>query len=87
MGAEHEQRTLGHLCGVFHEHRTLGPQRIHDVTVVHDLVAHIDGSTEALEGLLDNLNRPVHTRAEAAGARKEDAHGAQSSRAAPPERG
>ena len=87
MGAEHKQGALGYLCRVFYENGALGPKSFDDVTVVDDLVAHIHGSAEALEGLFDDLNRPIHPRAEAAGARKEDAHGAQSSRATPPERG
>ena len=87
MGTKHKERAFGDFGWILHEYRAFGPERFHDVTVVDNLVAHVDGGAEALEGLFDDLNRPVHTRAEAAGARKEDAHGAQSSRAGPPERG
>ncbi|MNR66761.1 hypothetical protein D3C85_1904240 [compost metagenome] len=32
---------------------------------MHDLVAHIDGGAELLNGALDDLNRAVYTRAKA----------------------
>jgi hypothetical protein len=87
VGTKHKERALRYLRRILHEHGALGPQRFHDVSVMDNLVAHVDGGAEALEGLFDDLNRPVDARAEATGAREEDAHGAQSSRAGPPERG
>ena len=87
VGTKDKERAFGDFGWILHEYRALRPERLHDVTVVDNLVAHVDGGAEALEGLFDDFNRPIHTRAEAAGARKQDAHGAQSSRAGPPERG
>ena len=41
--------------------------------VVHDLVAHIDGRAEALERLLDDLDRALDARAKPPGLSQEHA--------------
>jgi len=51
-------------------------QPIHDMAVVNDLVAHIDGGAVFLDGALDDLDRPVHPGAEAARRRHADDQGA-----------
>ena len=39
---EHHERLIRHLVELFDEDRALGPQLVDHVTVVHDLVAHVD---------------------------------------------
>ena len=57
---------LRDLLQLLDEDRALRLQALHHVAVVHDLVAHIDGRAEALERLLDDLDRALHPGAEAA---------------------
>src|SRR3546814_20086665 len=48
------------------EHGALGLQRLHDVAVVHDLMADIDRGAIGLDRLRDDLDGPVDAGAEAA---------------------
>jgi hypothetical protein len=54
----------GDLADLIHEERAFGLQCLDDVPVVHDLVADVDGRAEALKRALDDLDRPLDTRAE-----------------------
>src|SRR5207253_9632215 len=49
----------------------LALQLIHDVSVVNDLLAHVDRPVADLERLFDDVDRPNHSRAEAAQLRHE----------------
>ena len=70
---EHQQRTLGHLVGVVDEDRAALLERLDDVPVVDDLLAHVDGRAVLLEGLLDGLDGAVDAGAVAAGLGQQDA--------------
>jgi hypothetical protein len=76
VGAEHDVRALGDLVDVVDEDRALLLQRGDHVDVVHDLLAHVDGGAEAVEGLLDRDHRPVHPSAVAPGRSEENPLGA-----------
>ena len=55
------------------EDRAAVLERLHDVPVVHDLLAHVDGRAVLLEGLLDGLDGAVDAGAVAAGRGEQDA--------------
>ena len=74
MGAEDQQRALRDHVRVVDEDDALVPQPLDHVAVVDDLVAHVDGRPEALEGDLDDLDGPVHTGTKAAGIGEDDPH-------------
>ena len=65
--AEHRHRARRHLGQFLDEHRALRPQRVDDVAVVDDLVAHIDRRAVAIERALDDLDRADHAGAKTAG--------------------
>jgi len=50
----------------FHKDRTLITQAIHDVFVVNDFVAHVDGCAKFVDGHLDHLDRTINPGAKAA---------------------
>jgi hypothetical protein len=88
VGAEDEQGAGRDLGRIVDEDGAALAQRLHHVAVVHDLVAHVDGRAEAVEGPLHDLDGTVDAGAEAAGAGEEDVHGGQPSAAElPPLRG
>ena len=62
--AEHRDRALRDLIDLVHEAGALALQRLHHVLVVDDLVADVDGRAEPLQRTLDDLDRPLHARAE-----------------------
>ena len=66
MGAEDHGGAVRHLGEGIHEHRALGAQVLDHEAVVHHLVAHVDGSAEALKRLLDDLDRAIHAGTETA---------------------
>ena len=70
---EDDGRALGHLVGLVDEDRAAPLQCRHDVLVVHDLLAHVDGCAVQVERLLDRHDGPVDARAVAAGCREEHA--------------
>ena len=72
VGGEDHARALGHLVGLGDEDRPAPGQRLHDVLVVDDLLAHVDGGAVVRQGLLDGVNGAVHTGAVAAGSRQQD---------------
>ncbi len=63
---EHDDGPLGHLVGLFDEHRAGLGQRVDDVAVVHDLVADVDRRAVLLQSTFDGLHRAVHAGAVAA---------------------
>ena len=71
---EDHHGTVGHLVELVDEDRALVAQLAHDVLVVHDLVAHVDGAAEHLERALDDLDRAVDAGAKAAGLGEERVH-------------
>src|SRR4051794_16941454 len=75
VGAEHDGRALGHLVGLLDEHRAALLQRLDDVLVVHDLLAHVDRRAVGLQRLLDRDHGPVDARAVAPGCGEQDTSG------------
>ena len=73
VGGEHQQRALGHLVGLVDEDRAALLERLDDVPVVDDLLAHVDRRAVLLQGLLDRLDGAVDARAVAAGLGQQDA--------------
>ena len=63
VGGEHHDRALGHLVGLVDEHRAGLGQRLHDVPVVHDLVADVDRRAVLLQRALDGFDGAIHARA------------------------
>ena len=72
VGGEHDGRALGHLVGLLDEDRAAVLQRLDDVLVVHDLLAHVDRGAVGLQRLLDGDDRPVDACAVAAGRGEQD---------------
>ena len=72
--AEDQRRPLRHLGRIVHEDRALLLERIDDVSVVDDLMAHIDRGTESLERPLDDRDRAIYAGAEATRACEENLH-------------
>ena len=72
MGRKHHRPVVGNLVELVDEDRAHLAQAVDDEAVMDDLVAHIDGRSEPLERELDDLDRPVDARAEAA--RRRDQH-------------
>ncbi|MDQ1571603.1 MAG: hypothetical protein QOF79_2277, partial [Actinomycetota bacterium] len=71
VGAEDHMGASGNLGDVIHEDRAALFKGRNNVHVVDDLLAHIDGRTEALERLLDGDYRSIHSRTIAARGSKE----------------
>ena len=63
VGREDDDRPLGDLLGLLDEDRAAILQGLHDVGVVHDLLADVDGRAVLLKRLLDRLDRAVDPRA------------------------
>jgi hypothetical protein len=72
---ENHHRALRDLLGLLDEDRTALLERADHVSVVHNLLADVDGSAKALQRLLDGLHRPVYARAVTTGLREQDASG------------
>jgi hypothetical protein len=66
VGAEHGMGAVRHLGQLLDEDGALGLQAVHDMAVVHDLVADIDRRLVFLDGPLDDVDRPHHAGAETA---------------------
>jgi hypothetical protein len=60
-----------HLVDLFDEDRPLLLEGRHDMHVVHDLLAHVDGRSVPLEGLLDGHDGAVDTGAVASRGREQ----------------
>jgi hypothetical protein len=67
VGAEDHDTAVRHLVQLVHEHGTQVAQPFHHVTVVHHLMAHVDGRAVEFDGALDDLYGAIHARAETAG--------------------
>ena len=59
VGREHHDGALGHLVGLVDEDRARCGQRLHDVHVVHDLVAYVHRCAVLLECALHGLDRTI----------------------------
>ena len=65
MGREDQQAAWRHEIEVVDEDRAAGPQAVADVTVVHDLVAHVDRRPVVVEDQVDDLDGVGNAGAEA----------------------
>ena len=72
MSTEDDMRALGHLIDFLDEHCALRLELAHDVDVVHDLLAHVDGGTVSFERLLDGDHRTIDACAVPAGRGEQD---------------
>ena len=59
VGGEHHDGALGHLVGLVDEDRARLGQRLHDVHVVHDLVAHVHRGAVLLQRAFHGFDGPV----------------------------
>ena len=73
MGAEDDERALGHLGLLVDEDGAALAELLDDVLVVDDLLADVDGRAVQVECVLDGLNGAIDARAIAARGREEDA--------------
>jgi hypothetical protein len=71
VGGEDDVRALRHLVDLVDEDGAALLERRHDVLVVHDLLAHVDGGAVVLERLLDGHDGPVDSCTIAAWGRQE----------------
>ena len=72
VGGEHQGRAGRHVVDLLHEHGTLALEVSHDVGVVHDLPADVDGRREPVDRPLDDVDGPLHPGAERAGTGEQD---------------
>ena len=75
VGGEDDDRAFRHVVGVVDEDRATLGEGLHDVHVVHDLLADVDGGAVLLERALDGLDGPVDACAVAAGLGHQDSLG------------
>ena len=75
MGGDHEHALLGDLVDLVDEDRSQPFEALHDVAVVDDLLAHVDGRPVALEGALHDVDGALDAGAERAGPGQGDATG------------
>ena len=66
---------LWDILKLLHKNGTFGLQGFDDESVVHDLMAHVDGGAVLGERQLDDLDGPVDARAEAARRRQVNGEG------------
>ena len=66
MGGKDHRTVVGAFRQFLDKDRALVAQPVDDEFIVHDLMAHIDWGAPFLEGHLNDLDRPVHARAESA---------------------
>jgi hypothetical protein len=60
VGGEHHGRAIGYGVQLVDEHRSARLQISNHMSVVHDLLAHIDRAAPRLEQLLDNRDGAFH---------------------------
>ena len=72
MRREDAHRSLGDLLFGVHEDGAALLELVHDVTVVDDLLADVDGGPAGVESSLDDLDGPVDAGAVAAGRGEND---------------
>ena len=75
VGGEDQNAAFGDIRQIIREDGPPAAQSLHDMLIMDDLMAHIDGRPEDFQRLLDHINGPVHTGAEAARAGKKCFHG------------
>jgi hypothetical protein len=63
VGGKHDECTLGHVGKLLHEDGAALFQVLHDMLVVHDLLANVDGCSVPLECLLHGHDSAIHARA------------------------
>ena len=66
MGGKNGEGAFGDFVQFLDEAGALVLQRRHDMLVVHDLVAHIDGLAELIERLFDDIDGADDAGAKAA---------------------
>ena len=64
---EHQGGTWGDVVQVFDEDGAPRAQVVDHMGVVHDFVAHINGRAKFAQGVLNDVNGPVHTGAKTPG--------------------
>jgi hypothetical protein len=74
MCAENGYRAVRHLVEFLNETGAFALQRVNDMSVMHDFVAHIDGLAILLERMLHDVDRADDTGAKAPWLCKNDAH-------------
>src|SRR5258706_3794956 len=74
MRAEHRHRAVRNLIELLDEACTFALERFHDMTIVDNLVAHIDRLAILLQRALDDVDGAYDAGAEAAWLGKNDAH-------------
>jgi hypothetical protein len=72
MRRKHNGPIVGHLVELVDEDGAFGFESLDDVAIVHDLVAHIDRPSVALDGTLDDLDGALDAGAEAARTGEQD---------------
>ena len=75
VGGEDDHLALGDLGLLLDEDRPALLELVHDVLVVDDLLAHVDGLAVEVERVLDRLHGAIDARAIAARRRKQDLGG------------
>ena len=71
---EDERGAVGHFAHVVDENGAALAQLVDHGAVVHDLMAHVDGSAEHFNGALDDGDGAGHARTESAGTGKKNLH-------------
>ena len=74
MGAEDGDGAPGNLLQILDENGALRPQAVHDMPVVDDLVAHIDGRPELRQRAFDDLDGAHDAGTEATRLGENDLH-------------
>jgi hypothetical protein len=75
MSTENGHSALRHFVKLLDKPRPLALQRFDDMTVMNDLVPHIDRFPVLLQGVLDDVDRPDHSGAKASRLGKDYPHG------------
>jgi hypothetical protein len=75
MGGKDRHRAIGHIVEVLDKHGALGPQTVHDMGVVDDFMADIDGPRMRIDGAFDNGDGAFHPGAKATRPRQKDGEG------------
>ena len=56
MGAENDHSPTGNFLEIFHKNCALARQFVHDITVVDNLSAHVDGWPQFLQNHADDVD-------------------------------
>ena len=74
VGAENRHGAFWHFVELFHETRALVAQVFDHVTVVDDLMAHVDGRAVFLQCAINDFDSADNPRTKAAGLGKDHSH-------------